>query len=544
MTDSPAFPAVAEAAKQVLARAGGAEQLLACLEPALAAERDKIVALLARRIRVRLGDAYAAARPVGRKQSIDDAKARDNCRALADDIAGDENFLPRLVKWLSVNVAFWLWKGEAVDSIDAGSVGSLIGVYVESQVEVVTDLLTPPKVPLSRLEDILGVLRHRGEAIPPGTMLALSAPSFQSLRDALCKNSFVRTEGAPWPTARLHGGGIAQLRPPAFDDLPWLPREGLDRWADAMWRQQSELSDRDADVLDALCSLYLAKAQGPNDAVTADVAQLLNLRGLRPKKGGGGRRGGFEAEQKNEMLASLNHIQNLWIDVAEIEVMPGGRDTKTLQSRPFLITDRVGAKRDDGDIDMERFVFRPGRVFAAFLFSGAHHLLFRKALEYDPYRRRWEKRLARYFSWHWGDGGGHAHGVAALLDVVGKPVDPLYPTKTRARLEKALTTLTADHVVAGWRYAGEARPAGVAAWLGATIFVDAPEALRAYYAGKHADDDLPGRLRHARRAGGLTQAELARSLGIAQSHLSKLETGRVAPAADLRAAIEDWLAAR
>lgn len=268
-----------------------------------------------------------------------------------------------------------------------------------------------------------------------------------------------------------------------------------------MWRQQSELSDLDADGLDALCALYLSQARAPDDAAVADVDEILGMRGLKPKRGGQGRRGGYEPEQRAEMLKALSHIQNLWIDIGEVRVYEGGGDgrrqrsstLKTLQSRPFIITDRMGQVRLDGYLDVERFIFRPGKAFAAFLFGAGRQtgLLFQRALQYDPVRRKWEKRLTRYTSWQW---QAHARNgqftqrfsVRTLLDAVGEALNERYPAKTRTRLEKALTTMKADGVITTWHYVGKPldglnRHGWGAQWLDAEIGIEAPQMIRDYY---------------------------------------------------------------
>jgi len=62
-----------------------------------------------------------------------------------------------------------------------------------------------------------------------------------------------------------------------------------------MWRQRAELSDLDADALDALSTLWLGQARTPKDDAIAHVDDLLNLRGLKARRNGQGRRGGYES---------------------------------------------------------------------------------------------------------------------------------------------------------------------------------------------------------------------------------------------------------
>jgi DNA-binding XRE family transcriptional regulator len=336
-----------------------------------------------------------------------------------------------------------------------------------------------------------------------------------------------------------------------------------------MWRQQSELSDLDADALDALCAIYLNQASEPDDAAVADVDEILAMRGLKPKRGGQGRRGGYEPEQRAEMLRALSHIQNLWIDVGDVPVYErdGRRPVlKKLQSRPFIITDRMGQIRLDGYMDVERFIFRPGKAFAAFLFGSGRQLglLFQKALQYDPFRRRWEKRLTRYFSWQWRGAVragelGLTCRVATLIEAIGEPRNQRYPAKTLIRLQSALDTVQRDEVIASWRYVGwkaddQLRRGWAERWLDAELSIEAPAIIKSYYdqvrdngglellgtQGK-VDTSLASRIRRHRKALGLSQVAAAEQLGVQQGYFSKLERGQGRPSVELASKIESWL---
>ncbi|HEX5501584.1 MAG TPA: hypothetical protein VFW96_03110, partial [Thermomicrobiales bacterium] len=322
--------------------------------------------------------------------------------------------------------------------------------YAQELARVVVEALALPGAPLKRLEQLLGLrpVHAPADLLPPrrpdswnalapllqGDHLhVMSSAHYQALREALYKNSFRQVEGNPWPTAQLLKGGVlgqAQLRPPAADGQALLPPEQVELWATAMWQQREELSDLDADALDALSALWLNQARTVQDRAVADVDGLLALRGIKPKGKGGGRRAGYEPEQREEMLRALSHIQNLWINIAEVEVYEetGGRRGRapvrqTIQSRAFVITDRVGQLQMNGYMDVRKFIFRPGEVFAHFLLGPGHQtaLLSAMALKYDPYRQTWEKRLARYLSWQWRTKARNSdylrpYRVATLLD--------------------------------------------------------------------------------------------------------------------------------
>ena len=320
----------------------------------------------------------------------------------------------------------------------------------------------------------------------------LSAAHYQAIRVALAHNTFQQVDGIPWPTAVLATGpvrGHAELRPLVADTMSWLAPEVLDAWAQRMWQQRVELSDLDADALDILSALWLYQARTPQDDAVADVDELLAMRELQPKRGGQGRRGGYEPEQRNAMLRALTHIQNLWLSMTEVEVYTGASprarrrpETQALQSRVFVITDLLGQLRLDGWLDVEKFIFRPGKVFAHFLHGPGRQtaLLSARALAYDPYRQVWEKRLLRYLSWQWrtrpwgelraGLSGGHparGHWESVVLA----------RRLAKARLEKALDTILADRGIAAWQYQNSI----VTQWWRSTVLLEPPEIIRATY---------------------------------------------------------------
>ncbi|MBF0334031.1 MAG: helix-turn-helix transcriptional regulator [Alphaproteobacteria bacterium] len=583
-----ALPRVAEAARRLIAEGVGVldpDAIADTIAQALRDDAEASLDVLSQLILDRLVEAFLEARSGAKREQVDFDKGRVNCREIAREIMAEGHFFNKLARWISVNVCFWAREAERDEpGITGDSVAGLVTLYAEDSAQAVTELLSPPNKPLATLEGLLGVRdqpkgRFRMPDIPQGTLVVLSSGHFQSLREALYKNTFRQVEGTPWPTAELDRGGakgFAQLRPPILDNEPLLPQEQMQAWAQTMWRQQSELSDLDADALDALCAIYLSQARDADDAAVADVDEILAMRGLQPKRGGAGRRGGYEPEQREEMLRALSHIQNLWINIAEVKVYErdargrrsGEPSIKTLQSRPFIITDRMGQMRLDGYMDVERFIFRPGKAFAAFLFGSGRQtgLLFQKALQYDPYRRKWEKRLTRYVSWHWRAMARtgeftQTYRVQTLLDAAGETLNDRYPAKTRARLEKALDSLQEDGVIATWQYARwdeattEQRGWGTE-WLTTTVTIEAPDEIKDYYArlvedersGAHSPPAAPARprdlgeaIRRQREGRGLTQMQVAEMLGIRQGYLSKIERGKLEPSAKLAKVIETWL---
>jgi len=399
-------------------------------------------------------------------------------------------------------------------------------------------------------------------------LYVLSAAHYQAVREVLAYGAFAQVEGSPWPTAQLAKGrarGHAQLRPVVADQQPFLPPEEVERWTQIMARQREELSDLDADTLDALSAIWLYQATDPNDAAVADVDDLLTMRGLVRNLGGQGRRGGYKAHQRMTMWQSLTHIQNLWLTMAVLETYDGddarpGKHrrhptTRAIQSRAFIITDLMGQLRLDGFVDVEKFIFRPGQVFAHFLAGPGRQtaLLSAKALQYDPYRQTWEKRLTRYLSWQWrceAQSGNYLQPftVTTLLTAVGHPVNRRRLTSQRERLEKTLDTIQHDHVIAAWQYAQEHDD-----WPKSTILVEPPEPIREQYQHleQHeipqrrlvqASNALGARLKCRRQALGLSQIQAAEQLGLHQGYYSRLERDHVMASPAVRRRLETWCA--
>jgi predicted XRE-type DNA-binding protein len=400
-----------------------------------------------------------------------------------------------------------------------------------------------------------------------------SNATIQGLREVIANNSFGPVQDSPWPTARLERGdskGLVELRPVILDEQPLIPPEELETWQLDMWRQREELSDLDVDTLDALNAMWLEQAQSQSHGAVATVDSILEMRGLQPKKGGRGNRGGYEKEQRLETMRTLGRLQSVWVTMNAVhtyEVTPGGRRkkaTRVMQSRAFVITDRAGQLRFDGYVDVDVFMFRPGDVLAHVLFGPGRQtaLMSAMALRFNPYTQAWEKRLTRYLSWQWRcrarqENYEQPFRVATLLAAVGDPAGIVRPTRTRERLEKALDILVDHKVISGWQYhrwnEDEATRKGwFTRWQQATLLITPPDLIREHYKSLErrvhksmvTRSEVGEELEHKRKELSISQAEAASNLGISQSYWSRLVKGKrdlasLNPA--VRARIEAWL---
>jgi hypothetical protein len=355
-------------------------------------------------------------------------------------------------------------------SLHKESLSYLISLCAQNLARGLMETMEPTlrQASLEEVEQLLGLRAGRKlQKLPPPKQVqeyleVMNSAHYHAIRDALARRQFVQTDESPWPTATLDKGrakGFAELRPAAMDLLSFVPPDEEKLWVDRMWKQREELSDLDADALDALSSIWLKQAKNIDQDAVADVDELLEMRGVLQKKSGNGRRGGYHQAQRAEMLCALSHIQNLWMNMTEMEVYEEapGRKRKgppkvmAVKSRAFTITDMMGQLRFDGHMDVSRFIFRPGKVFASFLFNIGRQtaLLSARALRYDSYRQRAEKRLTRYLSWQWrcqasSGSGPKAYRAATLIEAIGDPLNERHPGRVRDRLEKVLDTLQTD----------------------------------------------------------------------------------------------------
>jgi len=459
-------------------------------------------------------------------------------------------------------------------SLDATGPADISTTLLETYARLLMPVLT--KLLATQLDAVAGqttaplsTTTSRVQPLPLEEYLyVLSAAHYQAVREVLAHKAFQQVDGHPWPTARLAKGrarGHAQLRPVVIDQQPFLPPEEVERWTQIMARQRQELSDLDADTLDALSAIWLYQANDLNDAAVADVDDLLSLRGLTRHLGGHGRRGGYMPHQRTKMLESLGHIQNLWLTMTELETYDGeatqrGRHRhlptqRVVQSRAFVITDLMGQLRLDGFVDVDKFIFRPGQVFAYFLAGPGRQtaLLSAKALQYDPYRQKWEKRLTRYLSWQWrctARSGNYLQpfAVTTLLSAIGIAVNRRRLTEQRDHLEHALDTIQHDHAIATWQYAQECDD-----WPKSTMLIEPPDPIREQYqqlewheAVKRqrlpAPDGLGERLKRRRQALGVSQIQAAEQLGLHQGYFSRLERGAATPSPAVSKRLESWCA--
>jgi hypothetical protein len=433
---------------------------------------------------------------------------------------------------------------------------------------------TPPaKVGIVQGKIILPEIRGGHVRIPGGKVYTI-------LRNIVSSpESFKPIDGNVWPTAIVEtdgARGTVQLKPSITDENSFFVPEVINEQAEKMWRQVGELDEADADMLDACYAIWLNQAHSPQDDAIGSREALLKLRGVKRKIAGNGRRGGYSLNQLQDVSMRLNHLTNFEVDLGDLEgyeSKEGRRKKKPLRlpvkSRALIVSDIMGQRRLDGSIELEVFLFHPGRTLAAFLLGPGHTtaLLSIRALHYDPYRQKWEKRTTRYLSWQWRIRAAHdswmqAFSVRTLLE---NGCREIYVSRRqgwqRERFEKMMDTITDQsdpyRPVNGWQYDAASMTDSQGNdrhWIDWKVLIEPPELIPLHYKSIQAErqkysslqlqpSKLSELIKQKRAEKGLDLLRAAEEIGISVSHLSMIESGARGKrlSKQVRAKIDSWL---
>jgi DNA-binding XRE family transcriptional regulator len=444
-----------------------------------------------------------------------------------------------------------------------------LAILTVEEIESMLQITTPKNqgaLPLSKTIALsLGVEHH---------LHVMNNAPYQYVREALYKNSFQNIETTPWPTTPLYKGnleGIIQIRPYHTTENPFATQLLIEK----AHNQAQNLTDLDVDMFDALCSIFLSKARYTEDIIEIHFTDLLVIRGLKPKLGGEGRRGGYEQQQKDKVLQSLTKIQSLWLELNKATVYEKGKAVQTqLQGRTFLFVDHNRNEYDIAQLDKQKtLTFTVDKVFTKYLYGSGRQiaLLPIQTLHYNPYSQKWEKRLARYFSWRWRTQARKGdflqpNKIRTLLEAIGENVNERTPSRTRDRLEKALDQLLEDGVLSAWHYhkwdETIANNKGwVRLWLDSTILVEPPEIIKNQYRSiektkstthyaldfqdsaqhKAKGATFGNQLRAIRKQFNLSLLQVSEELEISPSYISNIERGVKTPSVKIQNNISRWL---
>jgi len=369
-------------------------------------------------------------------------------------------------------------------------------------------------------------------------------------------------EGGRWPGADLSKGttrAIAEIRPP---DDAYLSSEELAMWQGRMWQHVKDMGDRTADTFYIFAHLWMNQAKNPEQMIRFTAEDILRCRGLKPKKSGTGRRGGYEDRQKREVAQDIGILDSTWLTVMEKDITEEVQGKKGPlkrrkkwggQGRAVEITFREGQLDLSGRMDAPSVWHgRMGIAFAIDMLGPGkqYALIAQKALHFDPYRQNYEKRLTRYLAIQWRirqrEGNYLSpYKVETLLGEIAMQVSAHHPNDTKERFENMLNTLQEKGIIKAWQY--ERAPEEVVGrrgwakdWPGWKVIIEPPQEIMDRYCKiktlSRAPKALPEstkakplplgeQVKKAMNIRGLSLLQVSEETGIDKSLLSRLVNG-------------------
>lgn len=394
---------------------------------------------------------------------------------------------------------------------------------------------------------------------------------FQKFRNSVSKPSNYDKGGGCYTTVlsneRQTLQAVAQVKPDYLETEHYLSDIEPLKLQERMAYLVMSMSDLTADVLDIISAKWIEQQLTHPDAtidITAD--DFLIYRGLQPQKSGTGRRGGFKNEARQQIARQIQILESIWLIVSEMTIYEefetkNGKRRRSRkwqgESKVITVSSRVRQVKLDGTSE-EPFAWRIrlGECLTQFLIGAGRQtaLLSKKALNYDPKKYKWEKRLTRYFSWLWRINSQNQKPltVATIMDNgIMESVDNDNPSRTRTRFENAMERLHSDKVILGWEYEKENEDAigqrtWTKDWLQWKVIVEPPQPIIDQYAKitdcktratkqikatkqKNVPEDVGVMitgvmLKEKRLHLQLTQLQAAEEIGISRPRISRIES--------------------
>lgn len=389
---------------------------------------------------------------------------------------------------------------------------------------------------------------------------------YQAIKESLSNQCFQPSDDMPWPTSNIQKRtlkGTIQIKPYNHKE------KQIDLSIHKAWKQVETLSELDVDVFDALCSFFISSANHQQDVIEIKLQDLLVIRGIKAKKSGNGRRGGYEAEQVRQIFKSLSIIQDIWTDFNQVTVYKKGKSMEiALDGRTFIFLDKHHQVTNITEHDPTQSIyFTVDKVFSEFLRGSGRQiaLLPIEVLQYNPHQEKWEKKISRYLSWRWRtqarkEDYQQPYKIGTLLEAIGIEINERTPSRTRERFEQALDRLQDDRLIAAWEYIDWDEAIAInhgwaRIWKNTRIVITPPETIKKQYQsiarnGKvqlnshkknEQDKNLGLQLKNHRKKLGLTLVQAAKELDISAVYVSMIERGKRIPSKKVANQIINWI---
>ena len=395
-------------------------------------------------------------------------------------------------------------------------------------------------------------------------------------------------DGYEWPTATGEARGrdeqgaelieawALELMPSGEEDRRKLvlPAADIDiKVRQAMWAYARGLGDRDSDLMAEAMRAFVVRAKHPDDKVVLHIDELMEACGYAKHRSGSG----GEAYRERDKAAVRERLEALQSGHLTVRgAGKSGRKTVDIESRVLTIHDRAGQADLVGRVaEWSSVTVGFGRAWSQRLFTEQGRLtalLQAAALSYDAVKERPEKRILKRLAFFWRINGDKLSAERTVRSWITSDVGDnpdAYVRRHAERLEDAFNRLRADGHIADWGYSdgasmikgeGDLPKGWLRHWLDRRLWVGVPEALRLANAARRptkaaaalppapvvieaAPDGLGQRVRQRRIAMGVSGLRLAGQLGIDNTALSRIETGRRLPTKAQADALVRWLVA-
>ncbi|MFC3882008.1 helix-turn-helix domain-containing protein [Bacillus songklensis] len=299
------------------------------------------------------------------------------------------------------------------------------------------------------------------------------------LRDAISKNTFKQGQmlSDPYPTVKIMDKkkvkAVAQLRADDNEELG-LTKEELGIWENLIGEAITSMDDLTSDIFDIISYVWMKKAHHPDAMINFHSDDVLSLRQLQGRFNGKNSSITYRKKQREEVMKRIAALAAIWVRLDEndeLELVDRRKhvelsDYKSGKFKRLFLMDNITVLYDNNDnpVGIYECSIKPGQILANYLYGSTNSVgyLSLKALEYNPEKEKYHKRLTRYLSWQWRIRKSKRDflrpysigGEKGLLSVMEFKVENRYASRTKDGFEKVLNTLKDDGVIGDWEYEG------------------------------------------------------------------------------------------
>lgn len=345
----------------------------------------------------------------------------------------------------------------------------------------------------------------------------------------------------------------------------------------------NNMDDYTADVFDLICILWMSKAKSVNDMITFSLEDVLKMRNLAKSKGDTG----YETYQKSQQIEVMERMTAIARIFIKLDNDMSGSDSDERKNfnlynyKKLFYIDNITVAEDKETkkiVGFYKYDIKPTEEFAKYLLENKKitGFLSLKALQYNPVKHKYHKRLTRYLSWQWKirsvrkdyDRAFSIGGDKGLLKAIGLKESEQMPIRTRETFEKILDDLVDDGVISGWKYQEiDGNLIGIKGWFDnywsqLKVIISPPQRIIEYFEnldkffvnyekakelGRNLAENLvevidytpmplerprklivtPELVSSIRKERGLSITKAAKEIGISHSSLSRYENGKI-----------------